>query len=125
MLVANPNAVVGQPFEVTFEVTNVSSTTVEACFGEAFLVVFRTAREAQGWAETVSHPDCVQRFRLEPGEEAAHVYKAQVPVVSIGPARLEGGVQIVDPEECDKYGCDRGWVESSTHPEVVVAGSGA
>jgi len=117
-------AIIGEHFDVTFALLNTGSTTLEACFGESFQVTFWNGREAQGWADTVDHPPCAQRFVLPPGEEVSRVYTAQIPSISEGLAELGGGVQVVDPTHCDRYGCDTTWVKSATHPKILVKRAG-
>ena len=113
-------ALVGARYDVTIAVLNTGNATLKACFGDAFEVTFRNASEARGYIDTVDHPPCAKKFVLLPGEESTRVYSTIVPSISEGPAELTGGVQIVDPTHCDRYGCDATWVKFIKHPQVVV-----
>jgi len=122
--VTSSDAVIGKVYDVTFAVTNSRPLKVEACFGEAFEVSFFNKTRGQGWAETVDHPSCVQRFALEPGEVVTRTYRAQVPEFSEGPAQVHGGVQVVNPLRCDKTGCESTWLKITNRPEVVLRRAG-
>ena len=99
---------VGDGIDVTFGLTNTGSTTLRACWGPTFEVVFSNGQVAQGWAEVVAHPRCEQRLVLEPGAHDSRLYRARVPHIPSGDFNLFGSVQIVDPSSCrKKYGCDR------------------
>jgi len=111
---------VGQEFDVTFELMNTSQQTIDGCFGDGFEVTFWNEHLAQGWAETVDHPTCKQRFTLAPGTSSSCSYNARVPSFPSGHANVVGWVQVVDPLTCDKYGCDRTRIKAATLGAVDV-----
>ena len=118
--VTNRPPVIGQAFEVTFVLLNAGAQTVEACFGPAYEVTFLNGRDGRGSIVVVDHPTCVQSFTLGPGDKAERVYAARVPVINEGVSNLGGGVEVLDPRHCDRYGCDRTWIKSTNRPQVTV-----
>ena len=116
-----PAATVGDAFDVIYTLTNTGSAPLLACFGPSFEVVFSNGVIAKGWAEVVGHPSCMQEFSLQPGAQATRAYRAKVPEVSEGLFSLHSKVQIVDPDTCDKYGCDRSMLSSSNRPTMAVS----
>ncbi|HEX6852277.1 MAG TPA: hypothetical protein VF139_12820 [Candidatus Polarisedimenticolaceae bacterium] len=112
--------VVGRPLVVEFTLENRGAATIEACFGPSFEWTLWDGKQARGIAEPVDHPTCVQRFALPPGGKASRAYTARVPEFPAGPARLVGTVQVVDPTQCDEYGCDRASVRTQDGVNVEV-----
>jgi len=112
--------VAGEILEVTFVLLNTSTKILEGCFGSAFDVTFTNDRESEGWSEPPSHKGCIERFTLQPGERASRVYDAPVPSRFDGPVKLFGGLQVVEPSNCDEYECGGVWLRSTTHPEFVI-----
>ena len=111
---------VGSEVEVEFVVQNNGQSTVNACFGPAFEATFFNGTQAQGSAVVVDHPGCQQEFELSPGQSASRRYVARVPVIGAGVAKVGGGVQVVDPKKCDRYGCDRAWLRAAYESSVEV-----
>jgi len=111
---------VGSAFEVEFVVQNDGTSVVDACFGPAFEVTFLNGREAKGSADVVDHPTCQQPFSLGPGQSTSRRYTAHVPSIAVGLATIGGGVQVVDPGRCDRYGCDRAWLRARHEASVEV-----
>jgi hypothetical protein len=46
--------------------------------------------------------------------------EASTPEFPAGPARLVGTVQVVDPTQCDEYGCDRASIRTQDGVNVEV-----
>lgn len=112
--------VVGRPLVVEFTLENRGAATIEACFGPSFEWTLWDGKQARGVAEPVDHPTCVQRFALPPGGRASREYTTRVPEFPAGPARLVGTVQVVDPTQCEEYGCDRASVRTQDGVNVEV-----
>ena len=119
-LIQSGSAPVGSALEVEFVVQNDGTSTIESCFGPAFEVTFLNGHEAKGWAEMVDHPTCQQHFALNPGTSTSRRYVAKVPSMVLGLATVGGGVQVLDPRRCDRYGCDRAWLRAKHGSSVEI-----
>ena len=122
--VSRSAATVGEPLDFTQTLKNTSAQTLEACLGEARTYhIFGTTND-DGQVSAVDHERCVQRFRLEPGQELAWSDSVPLGNVGLGPAKLYTSVSIVVLEGCSaKYGCYNTSVSSQFVPFEVVPGS--
>jgi hypothetical protein len=103
----NPRGRVGDSVEVQEVLKNVSMGPVEGCLSEGKgYNLYVPGGQARGMAQTIDHPGCVKRFRLEPGETFQWAEQIKVIDVGVGSGKLNVWVVVSDPTRCDKYGCD-------------------
>jgi hypothetical protein len=80
--------------------------SVEGCLGEAKGYNMLGTKDARGSVQTIDHPGCVRRFKLEPAQTVEWNEPIQVIDVGVGPVQANLWAQVTDPTECDRYGCD-------------------
>jgi hypothetical protein len=111
---------VGQSVEATYSLFNSESETIEACFGPGRGYNILGTKDARGQMWAADHPNCESRFRLESGQVVTTHIQMEIPNVGPGPARVNAWVEIVDPDRCDRYGCDSMNITTALAPLLTV-----
>lgn len=98
------SARVGSHVSVLFELTNDGSVPIDGCVGPAKGIAFKGT--CSRWLQTlVDHPYCDQRFSLQPGQRYTWTSDVYVEDPGPGAVMLSAWVQVVNPNDCDEYGC--------------------
>jgi hypothetical protein len=112
---------VGEEIMAKNILTNIGPHLVEGCLGEAKGYNMLGTKGARGSVQTIDHPGCVQRFKLEPAHTLEWTEALKVIDVGTGPVRANVWAQITDPTECDQYGCDAVTLKSAFMSFEIVA----
>jgi hypothetical protein len=124
-----PFGVEGNVLPISYSLKNKSNNPFHACFARERRIVIKGSRSAVGtWAKgynsIVDHPTCMKgsHFTLEPSSTLEFVNDFEIPKVGGGEAIMLSTVILLDPNDCDQYGCSA-WAISTkwVHFEIREA----
>ena len=96
---------VGQYLPLHFTLTNTGRIPIDACIGLARQYSIVSDSRTVELKHLVDHPICSGRFQLQNGEHIAWDEEFKIPELMVGQTRIAAAIQIVNPRDCDKYGC--------------------
>jgi hypothetical protein len=124
-----PFGVEGHILPVRYFLKNKSNVPFHACFGNDRIIVIKGSRSAigtfaKGFDKIVDHPTCIKdsRFTLEPSATLEFINNFEIPKVGSGDAIMLSTVTLLDPNDCDEYGCSTWRVSTKwLHYEIKEA----
>ena len=110
--VIDPPTSTGAPIVVKYTLVNAGSRTIRACFSNAHselrgginLISKMDGRE-YGGIHVIDHPQCVQRFQLEPRARLEWIDTFELGPIPEGPAKFSAWTEVTSPEWCGSRGC--------------------
>jgi len=111
----------GGTLESTWVLRNLTETSIAACLSERWGYTVIGTHDAPGRGRLVDHPRCHRAFMLDPGDTLEWPEVLEIPSsLGPGPLRVHGWVYVVQPDNCDRYGCYGDYV-SSDFVQLTVA----
>lgn len=103
----------GRTHDSTWVLRNLTETSLGACLSERWGYNLIGTDDAPGRGHLVDHPWCHRAFTLDPGGTFEWSELLEIPgSIGAGPLRVNGWVYVVQPDNCDRYGCYGDYVSS-------------
>jgi len=119
------SATTGSTLSLTFTLENRGTRAATACRYIESTVHFwgLDSQYAVGrLGPVVDHQYCEVKFTITPGESIEWVEEVPVPNVPPGNAKVMASVRIVDPTDCDPYGCYDTNVSATSERPLAITG---
>lgn len=103
-------------------VRNIGKKLVSACAGEGTVIHLWGIDERYAKIlhfDLVDHPFCQESITLNPGERFVRQVVVAIPAVRPGQAKFMASFMVLDPRDCDRYGCYDLRLSSSSLPVHV------
>jgi len=115
----------GSQMQLDFALENTGSRRLVACRYHDSWVTFwglkaRYAKTRMG--DLVDHQYCEVRMNIAPGQVVQWSETVRVPDVEVGPSKVIASVRLVDPTDCDEYGCYDTITSATAEPLIVSPG---
>jgi len=116
----------GSLLQIDFTLENRGNRQITACrYGDSTVHFWgleaRYIRDRFG--PIVDHQYCEVTMHIPPHATLVWRETVEVPNVPAGPSKVMASVRLVDPTDCDHYGCYDAFV-SATAPEPLIVSSG-
>jgi len=113
----------GDYVQAKLSIINTGKIAIDACLGEYPLRYTLVGPQfILGDSIVTSHPSCITRFTLLPGQKYNLLKDIKVDVRR-GEYVLEGYLEILDPNSCGVFGCGGREISSNSKPVLIVSGS--
>ena len=122
-LVHSASLAIGSHLQVGFLLENIGTRALVACrYAESTLhfwgIDAKYVKSRLGPA--VDHQYCETKMRIAPGETIRWIENVEVPKVEPGSVKIMASVRVVDPNDCDRYGCYDAQVSATASQQHTI-----
>ena len=117
----------GSRLQIDFTLENTGNHRLSACrYGDSAVHFWgleaKYARTRLG--PVVDHQYCEVTMSIAPHERVLWSETVEVPSVQAGPSKVMAAVRLVDPTDCDRYGCYDALISATAAEPIIVSSGG-